>query len=292
MDGFLYIDKPSGWTSQDVVAHLKRKLGLKKCGHSGTLDPDTTGLLVVACNNATKMMKFINEHDKAYLTTIVFGYDSNTLDVSGQISEDFMMDVKQEELDKAIARLLNTTKQVPPMVSAIKINGKKLYEYERKNQTIDLPLRDIKIYDLVQKSDIRIVDNHAEVDLYIKCSKGFYVRSFARDLGLALGGKAIMKSLRRIESGNFTVEKAIKLKEVTIDDIVKIEDIFTEFDRLEVNEFVANLAFNGVMFDERQIKTDRPFYVFYKNDIIAIYEVVDIYKYKPIVIFKEKKVNL
>ena len=124
MNGFLLIDKPKGWTSQDVVAHIKRKLGLKKCGHSGTLDPNTTGLLVVACDEATKMLKLINEHDKTYITTIVFGMHSNTLDVHGEILEDFEMRVSEESLDKSLLELVKQTLQIPPMVSAIKINGK------------------------------------------------------------------------------------------------------------------------------------------------------------------------
>lgn len=289
MNGFLFIDKPKGWTSQDVVAHLKKKLNLKKCGHSGTLDPNTTGLLVVACDEATKMLKLINEHDKTYITTIIFGYDSNTLDTSGEITCDFMMDVNQVDLDKGLEVLKNQTKQIPPMVSAIKINGKRLYQYERKNQVIEVPARDIKIYDLKQISDLRFVDNHYEVDILIKCSKGFYVRSFARDLGEILNGKAIMKELRRIESGDFNLINSVVLSEVTLENIIPITDIFCDFEYLEVNDYIAHLAKNGVMFDERQIKTDKPFYVVHNKKIIAIYEVVDEFKYKPLIIFKETR---
>lgn len=289
MNGFLLIDKPKGWTSQDVVAHLKRKLGLKKCGHSGTLDPNTTGLLVVACNEATKMLKLINEHDKAYITTIVFGMNSNTLDTSGEILEDFKMEITEGDIDIALSELINQKSQVPPMVSAIKINGKRLYQYERKNQIIDVPARDVKIYELVKLAPLRYIDGHFEIDLLIRCSKGFYVRSFARDLGVALGGKAIMKELRRINSGDFNIDDSVPLKDVTINDIIPITTIFNYFDKLEVNDYIAHLAKNGVVFDARQIKTDKPFYVFHKNDIIAIYEVVEEYKYKPLIIFKENR---
>ena len=128
MNGFFLIDKPEGKTSSNVVLNIKRKLNLKKCGHNGTLDPNTTGLMVVGCNEATKLMKFINEHDKAYITTIVFGFDSNTLDIYGNITEEFNMTFSEEELDQALNEIKLMNKQIPPMVSAIKIDGKKLYE--------------------------------------------------------------------------------------------------------------------------------------------------------------------
>lgn len=287
MDGFILVDKPKGWTSQDVVFHLKKKLGLKKCGHSGTLDPNTTGLLVVACDNATKLLKLINEHDKCYITTIVFGYDSNTLDITGQITDDYFFDVKQDKLDIALEELKQQKLQLPPMVSAIKINGKKLYQYEREHKVIDVPKRPVEIYDLKQISELRFVDGHFEVDLIVKCSKGFYVRSLARDLGEALGGKAIMKELRRVTSGDFSIINSTLLNEVSSENIIPITDVFKDFSKLEVNDYIAHLALNGVVFDERQIITDKPFYVLHNDKIIAIYEVIEENKYKPLLIFKE-----
>ena len=287
MNGFFLVDKPEGKTSSNVVLNIKRKLNLKKCGHNGTLDPNTTGLMVVGCNEATKLMKFINEHDKAYITTIVFGYDSNTLDIYGNITEDFKMDFSNTDLEEALEKIKEQTKQIPPMVSAIKVDGKKLYELERKNINVDIEARDIKIYGITKLSDLKEVDGHLEIDLIINCSKGFYVRSFARDLGAMLGGKAIMKKLRRIRSGNFNIENSIPLDEISYKHLISIEEMFPDFDRLNVNDYIAKLALNGVVFDERQIKTDKPFYVIHKNEIIAIYEPVDEFKYKPVIIFKK-----
>ena len=243
--------------------------------------------MVVGCNEATKLMKFINEHDKAYITTIVFGFDSNTLDVYGNITEELNMTFTDEELDKALNEIKLMTKQIPPMVSAIKVDGKKLYELERKNIEVELQARDIKIYNITKLTNLRKVDGHLEVDLIIDCSKGFYVRSFARDLGILLGGKAIMKKLRRIRSGKFNIQNSVILDEVSQDNLISIEEMFPEFDRLNVNDYIAKLALNGVVFDERQIKTDKPFYVIHKDEIIAIYEPIDQYKYKPVVIFKK-----
>ena len=287
MNGFFLIDKPEGKTSSNVVLNIKRKLNLKKCGHNGTLDPNTTGLMVVGCNEATKLMIFINEHDKAYITTIVFGFDSNTLDIYGNITEEFNMTFSEEELDQALNEIKLMNKQIPPMVSAIKVDGKKLYELERKNIEVELQARDIKIHNITKLTNLKEVDGHLEIDLIIDCSKGFYVRSFARDLGILLGGKAIMKKLRRIRSGKFNIQNSVILDEVSLDNLISIEEMFPEFDRLNVNDYIAKLALNGVVFDERQIKTDKPFYVIHKDEIIAIYEPVELYKYKPVVIFKK-----
>ena len=287
MNGFFLVDKPKGKTSSNVVLNIKKRLNLKKCGHNGTLDPNTTGLMVVGCNEATKLMKFINEHDKAYITTIVFGYDSNTLDIHGNILENFEMNFTEEELDKALNQIIKFEKQIPPMVSAIKIDGKKLYELERKNINIELEPRNIKIHKITKLSKLRMVENHLEIDLIIDCSKGFYVRSFARDLGILLGGKAIMKELRRIRSGEFNIQNSTPLDEITLDNIIDIETMFPNFDRLNVNDYIAHLVMNGVVLDERQIKTEIPFYVIHKDEILAIYEPVEEYKYKPVIIFKK-----
>lgn len=288
MDGFFIIDKPKGITSQGVVSQIKKKFQLKKCGHTGTLDPDATGVLVVACGSATKLVRLLEEKEKKYFTTIVFGYDSNTLDCYGQVTQNIKMQFAVEELDKALQQLLTQTEQIPPMVSAIKVNGKKLYEYERKNQQVEVAARPIKIYDIVRKSELRLCENHLEIDLEITCSKGFYVRSFARDLGNLLGGCAILKNLRRLQSGRFTIENAIKLEDVKETDLLSIEEVFNEYEVLEVNSFIANLVKNGVVLDERQIKTTSPFYIQHKSAIIAIYEPVGEFLYKPVIIFKER----
>ncbi len=287
MNGFFIVDKPMGITSQQVVNQIKRKFQLKKCGHNGTLDPNATGIMVIACNEATKLMKFLNEHDKEYETTICFGYTSNTLDVWGNVSEEGGMEFTVEDLDSALEALKLRTSQIPPMVSAIKVKGKKLYEYERAHQTVEVKPREVKLYDVVRYSDLRWTNGHLEVDVKLHCSKGFYVRSFARDLGELLGGKAIITSLRRTRSGKFSLACAQPLLELSLNDFLTIEQLFPDFSFLEVNDFVAKLASNGVVLDERQIKTNQPFYIVHNHAIIALYECVDIYKYKPLIIFKK-----
>lgn len=284
MDGFILVDKPKGMTSLDVCMKLKRSLKLNKCGHSGTLDPNTTGILVVAVNRATKLLKLINEHDKEYIATIVFGLDSDTLDVDGNITNNIDMEFTFEELKEKVAQLSKEKTQIPPMTSAIKINGKKLYEYQRKGIEIEVQPRGINIYDYEILSDLRRVDNHLEIDIRLNVAKGFYVRSFARDLGKALGGVAILKELRRTFAGEFKVVDSKPLDSITIDDIKSIEEIF-DLPRVEVNDYIARLVKNGIVLDERQTSINQNFYVVNNCDIIAIYEVVEPLKYKPILIF-------
>lgn len=286
MDGFFLVDKPKNMTSQAVVSKIKKQFHLKKCGHSGTLDPDATGVLVVGCDSATKLMKWINVHDKSYIATIIFGYDSNTLDTSGTILIAETMDFSAVEIDNILKSYIGIQEQVPPMVSAIKIAGKKLYEYERMHIKIDPPARRVQIYDIKRLSELRRINNHIEVDLLLKVSKGFYVRSLARDLGKSLGGIAILKELRRIQSGDFTLLSAVPLADIKEEDLLKIEDIFP-FPRYEVNDYIAKLVQNGVILDERQWVTNQPFYVVHKNKIIALYEVIKKNQYKPVIIFKD-----
>lgn len=285
MDGFLFVNKPKGMTSLSVCNYIKRKLNLNKCGHNGTLDPNTTGVLVIACNRATKLLKLINEHDKEYEATISFGYDSKTLDFDGEITNEIDMSFTKNELNEALIKLCKSEEQIPPMTSAIKINGKKLYEYQRKGIELELQPRNVKIYDYSVLSDLRCENNHLEIDIRLNVSKGFYVRSFARDLGKALNGCAILKELKRTKAGEYTINQCKNLEDITLDDIIPIDKFF-EFKRVEVNDYIASLVKNGVVLDERQAKLNEVFFVTNNCDIIAVYECVDLYKYKPILILK------
>lgn len=285
MDGFFIVDKPKGMTSQTVCNKIKYKFNLNKVGHSGTLDPNTTGVLVVAVNKATKLLKLINEHDKEYIATIIFGYETDTLDMDGKIIKEIDMKVNLNDIKKCVNELLKKTKQIPPLTSAIKVNGKKLYEYQRKGIDIEVKERNIKIYSSEILSDLRYIDNHYEIDIKLNVSKGFYVRSYARDLGIMLNGNAVLKELRRTKAGEFCVENSIFLDELREEDCISIFKQF-DFPKVEVNDYLKNLVLNGVTLDERQTTINQVFYVTNKCDIIAIYEPVDDKKYKPVLIFK------
>ena len=285
MDGFFIVDKPQGMTSQTVCNKIKYKFNLNKVGHSGTLDPNTTGVLVVAVNKATKLLKLINEHDKEYIATIIFGYETDTLDMDGKIIKEIDMKVNLNDIKKCVNELAKKTKQIPPLTSAIKVNGKKLYEYQRKGIDVEVKERNIKIYSSEILSDLRYIDNHYEIDIKLNVSKGFYVRSYARDLGIMLNGNAVLKELRRTKAGEFCVENSVSLDELREEDCISIFKQF-DFPKVEVNDYLKNLVLNGVTLDERQTTINQVFYVTNKCDIIAIYEPVDEKKYKPVLIFK------
>lgn len=284
MDGFIILDKPKGITSQTALNKIKKALNISKIGHNGTLDPNATGVMIVAIGKATKLIKYLDKHDKTYLATIVFGLDSDTLDTCGNISNEIEMKPKLEDIKTALDKLKEEKKQIPPMTSAIKINGMKLYEYQRKNIDVEIEKRDVTLYDYEIKSDLRFINNHYEIDIMLHVSKGFYIRSLARDLGILLGGCAILKELRRTQSGEFKIDEAVKIEDLNNDKIISIFDMF-KAPIIEVSDYIAKLVLNGVILDERQAKLDEIFYVKSKSGIIAMYEPYEKYKYKPLIIF-------
>ena len=285
MDGFLIINKDKGITSFGVCNKIKRITNTKHVGHTGTLDPNTTGVLVVTLGKACKTLSLLLEHKKEYKTTILFGKSSDSLDITGNILEDRRVDINKEELLKAISLISKRKTQVPPMFSAIKVDGKKMYDLARKGESIDLLPRDVYINSYKVLSDLYLIDGYYAIDIYLNTSKGFYVRSFARDLGLELKVPSLMYSLDRLSSGDFRIEDSVKLDDLDIlNHIISIEDVFKDLEKLEVNDYFAHLASNGVVLDSRQIKTDKPFLVYNKGKLIAIYAPVDVYRYKPVII--------
>lgn len=286
MDGFLLIDKPKGITSQTVCNIVKKKLNINKCGHNGTLDPNTTGIMLIAIDQATKCLKLLNEHDKEYIATIIFGLDSNTLDMDTKEEiKSIDMEVNIEDIKLALDKLKDEEYQLPPLTSAIKIDGKKLYEYQRSNIDIDIKPRKVKLYDYEIVSPLRDFNGHKEIDVRVKVSKGYYVRALARDLGKMLGGCAILHELRRAKMDNYNVNDAKKLDDITEKDVIGITD-FLNYPKVEVKDYMRRLVLNGVVLDERQTNQKGVFYVVNNYDIIALYEEVSDNKYKPIIIFK------
>jgi len=281
MDGFIIIDKPKGITSFSLCNQVRKKLNLNKTGHNGTLDPNATGLMVIACDKATKLMRLINEHDKEYIAEIIFGKTSDTLDIDSIVSDGKYNSFTKEELLNAIDKLKHEEEQLPPMTSAIKVDGKKLYEYQRKGIEVKVEKRKVKI------NDIELIEydiNNKKCIIKLNVSKGFYVRSFARDLGILLNSDAIISELRRTKIDNLDIKDSITLDDLNTNNIIKIEDFF-DFPKVEVSDYIAKLVKNGVTLDERQTTIKGIFFVTNKCDIIAVYEEIDVNKYKPILIF-------
>ena len=282
MDGFLLVDKEKNITSFGVCNKIRRKFNIDKVGHNGTLDPNTTGLMICALGRATKLIKLINEHDKEYIAKITFGYNSKTLDFESEL-EDVKTDVSLDKIKEGLEYLKGLDSQIPPMTSNVKINGKKLIDYQRKNIDVDIKPRNVKLYDYEILGDLSKYNDHYEIDIRLNVSKGYYVRALARDLGQYLGGSAILHELRRTKMNEYDVINAKKIDEITDKDIISITDFFN-LPKVSVDDYIAKLVRNGVTLDERQTDLSGIFYVTNNCDIIAIYEEVEPHKYKPILI--------
>lgn len=289
MDGFIIVNKEKGYTSHDVCFKIKKLLNGAKIGHTGTLDPNTTGVLVVGVNKALKLMQLLNEHDKTYVTTVMFGISTDTYDITGKVVESRdVKDITTKQIEEALKELEKQKTQIPPIYSSIKVEGKKLYEYAREGKSIELMPRDIKIYSIKRLSDLYEIDSKLCLDIELSVGKGYYVRSFINDLSKILGIPATMYELQRNICGDFNITEAYTLKDIEENNykIKSIEEVFPTLEHLEVNDYMARLVLNGVMLDERQIITDRPFIVYNQNKLIAVYEVVGENKYKPLLINK------
>jgi tRNA pseudouridine55 synthase len=212
--GCLVIDKPPGMTSHDVVARCRKQLGIKKIGHTGTLDPDATGVLVVCVGQATKIIPYLEEADKGYVATVVFGTSTTTLDAAGEVTKRVPI-ASLFPVDPALAKLTTIDALKPPQVSAIKVAGKKLYEHARKGNVIDVPARPMKVLELEVLTPLQLHDDQAMMTLYLRVSKGSYIRSMVEYLGEQVGLPAHLGSLRRTHSGIFTIEQSIPLADVT-----------------------------------------------------------------------------
>jgi tRNA pseudouridine55 synthase len=203
MKGFLVIDKPTGMTSNEVVSRVRRATGIKKVGHAGTLDPLATGAVVVAVGPVTRLIRFIQEQPKEYQATALFGVATDTLDSDGAVLSREPMDFSPEELVAVAARFVGTISQVPPMVSALKHGGRRLYELARQGMVVEREARQI----VVDELEIEEVGAgpYPEVQFRVVCGKGTYVRSLADDLAAALGGSAHLTALRRTRIGSLDV---------------------------------------------------------------------------------------
>lgn len=212
--GMVVVDKPSGMTSHDVVNQLRRRFGEKRIGHAGTLDPDATGVLVVAVGNATRLMRFISGCDKTYVGEIVLGTSTSTLDSAGEVTGTFDMGHVALSQAQAVVRehLTGDIMQVPPMVSALKIDGKRLHELAREGIEVERAARPATI----RQFDLEATDDPLVYRAIVECTAGTYIRSLADDLGRLLGGGAHLRNLRRTSVGRYTLDQAGTIEAATL----------------------------------------------------------------------------
>ncbi|KKD22052.1 tRNA pseudouridine synthase B [Staphylococcus cohnii subsp. cohnii] len=216
-NGILPVYKERGLTSHDVVFKLRKILKTKKVGHTGTLDPEVSGVLPICIGSATKVSDYIMEMGKTYFATVYLGFSTTTEDQTGEILEKKHIEENtliEAQIDSAIARFEGVITQIPPMYSSVKVNGKKLYEYARKNETVERPSREVEIYDIKRASDLRFENLGCQFDIRVKCGKGTYIRTLATDIGKMLDIPAHMSKLTRIQSGGFDIEDSLSIEHV------------------------------------------------------------------------------
>ena len=211
MFGFLNIYKPRGKTSHDVVSYLRRITNIKQIGHTGTLDPFAEGVLPVCIGKATRLIEYLND-DKAYIGTVRFGKSTTTYDVEGEAVNYSDKFVTLEQTEKALENFTGDIEQLPPIYSAIKVKGKKLYEYARKGEQVEITPRKVNIRRL---EILKFDEGNRVLELYIECSKGTYIRSIANDLGEFLGVYGYLEKLVRVKAGDFEIKDSVKLDEIT-----------------------------------------------------------------------------
>jgi tRNA pseudouridine55 synthase len=238
VSGCLVVDKPAGCTSHDVVDQVRRQLKTRKVGHAGTLDPDATGVLVLGVGAGTKLLQFVTGADKSYTGQLQLGIETSTLDASGEVTATHEMDPTPDQVSEAATGYVGPIEQIPPMVSAVKVGGKRLHELAREGQVVDREPRPVT----VTRFDLTPTDDPLVYDLAVDCSSGTYIRTLVADLGTALGGGAHLRSLRRTAVGPFTLDDACPIDDLDLRDLI---DLVRGMAVVDVDEVVAAQVRNG-----------------------------------------------
>lgn len=256
INGIINIYKEAGFTSHDVVAKMRGILKQKKIGHTGTLDPDAVGVLPVCLGNATKLCDFLTEKEKEYETVLLLGIVTDTQDISGQVLQKKEVDLDEEQVRNEILSFQGNYDQIPPMYSAIKIDGKRLYELARQGKEVKREARSVYIH------KIEILEmNLPRVTMRVHCSKGTYIRTLCHDIGQGLGCGAAMEKLKRTRSGQFTLDSAITLNQLEnlrdynkiSEVVISVEEVFHKLKKIQVKPEFTKIIDNGNVVFQNQI---------------------------------------
>lgn len=257
MNGIIIVDKPKGCTSHDVVRKVK-KIFNEKVGHTGTLDPMATGVLPLLIGKGTLCSKYLINHDKIYQVVLQLGKKTDTADSEGKVIEEKPVEeewIDEKKVKKVLKSFIGEIKQTPPIYSAIKVNGKKLYEYARKGESVEIPSRIVKIYS-IDKVDINKIEK--QISFEVSCSKGTYIRTLCEDIAKKLETVGYMKELRRIKVGDFDISNAIDVddleeivtnKDLLNEHFISVEKLFKDSSEINLNDKKLGLFLNGVKLD-------------------------------------------
>lgn len=274
-NGILIVNKPSGITSRDVVNIVGKTLNTKKVGHTGTLDPMATGVLVLCLGNALKVCELITANDKEYIAKVILGIETETLDTTSPIINTKKTNITKEEIEKVLNSFKGSYLQEVPKYSAVKINGKKLYEYAREGKEIELPKKMVTIYDIQLVSDITYYNDTTTFYIKTTVSKGTYIRSLIRDIGYKLNTYGCMDSLERTRQGIFNIDNSNTLEEIKNNNykLLSIEKSLPNIPLVEVDNKTLFKIKNGVKLkkffdgDMAIIKDKNKVVAIYKNDL-------------------------
>lgn len=265
MNGIILIDKPKEYTSHDIVAIVKR-ITKEKVGHTGTLDPNATGVLPLLIGKATGVSKYLINHDKTYIATLKLGIKTDTADSEGNIIEEKEIpELSKETIKRVLNSMIGKQTQVPPIYSAIKVNGKKLYEYAREGKNIEINGRNIEIYNMKL---LEINEKNDEIVFEISCSKGTYIRTVCENVAEKLNTVGFMKELRRTKVGEFEISESVSIEKIKENSelieksIITIEKFFKEKNKIELTNQELRLFLNGVQLNK---KSEDDIYLIYNN---------------------------
>lgn len=281
MNGLLIVNKEEGYTSRDIVNIVSKKLKTNKVGHTGTLDPLATGVLVIAIGDALKLVDQLTSDNKEYIATVQLGILTDTLDVTGTVLEQTSdIKVEKEKIQEVLNSFVGKSIQEVPIYSAVKVNGKRLYEYARAGLEVEIPKREIEIFDI----ELLGVSG-LEFSFRVSVSKGTYIRSLIRDIGIKLGIHCSMKKLNRIKQGKFSIENSYTLDEINNDKykLVPVIECLNDFEVVKVDDFLESKILNGRILENRY-SNEKIAFVDKNNNLLALYKIYDkdIEKIKPI----------
>ena len=287
MNGILVIDKDKDYTSRDIVNITEKIFNTRKVGHAGTLDPMATGVLVLGLGTGVKILEYLNDNDKEYIATVKLGILTDTLDITGNIiKEDKDFNITREEVESTLKSFIGKYDQVVPLYSSVKVSGERLYKYARNNKEVELPSREVEIYNIELLSF-----NNDEFTFKTTVSKGTYIRSLIRDIGDKLNISCTMKELRRTRQGDFSLDDAITTQDLKDEKlkILPLEKALKNLLIVDVDSYIENKINHGAILRNLYDK-DLIAYRNQNNEIIAIYKVYekDNTKVKPVKVFYGK----
>lgn len=276
MNGILLVNKKENWTSRDVVNKVGKILGTKKVGHTGTLDPLATGVLVLCIESATKLNEILTSTYKEYEAEITLGLLTDTLDITGNELKEEKVKVNKEQILEALNKMTGKYVQEVPIYSAVKVNGRKLYEYARAGESVELPKREVDIKELELIGNIKYTDNKTIFNIRCLVSKGTYIRALVNDIGNSLNTIGVMSKLTRTKQGKFKLENCYKIEDIESGNykLISIAEALNNFPKVVVDGYLENLIKNGAVIND-EWKQEHILFIDKNNCLLALYKSYD-----------------